>query len=64
MNAIASGACEIGVKTARSLATIQDNAATCPANPKVNASKQNSIYGASDTVQPKGLYVQALIRYE
>ena len=26
-------------------------------------SQGNSIYGGSDTVQPKGLYVQMLIRY-
>lgn len=28
-----------------------------------NAGNGNAIYGASDTVQPKGLYVQMLIRY-
>lgn len=29
----------------------------------LDASKSNSIFGSSDTVQPNGLYVQALIRY-
>lgn len=28
-----------------------------------NASNSNAFYGASDTVQPAGLYVQCLIRY-
>ena len=28
-----------------------------------NASSSSAIFGASDTVQPKGLYVQCLIRY-
>ena len=28
-----------------------------------NAGNGNAIYGASDTVQPKVLYVQMLIRY-
>lgn len=30
----------------------------------IDASKSNALFGASDTVQPKGLFVQCLIRYE
>ena len=30
----------------------------------LNAQKYSPIYGASETVQPAGLYVQMLIRYE
>ena len=29
----------------------------------LDASQSNSIFGSSDTVQPKGMYVQAIIRY-
>nr|DAL50981.1 MAG TPA_asm: hypothetical protein [Caudoviricetes sp.] len=29
----------------------------------LDLSQGNSLYGSSDTVQPKGMYVQALIRY-
>lgn len=29
----------------------------------LDASQSNSIFGSADTVQPKGMYVQALIRY-
>ena len=29
----------------------------------LDASQSNSIFGSSDTVQPKGMYVQCLIRY-
>lgn len=32
-------------------------------NMYLDASQSNSIFGSSDTVQPKGMYVQALIRY-
>ena len=38
--------------------------ASIRADPKINLSDGNSIFGASDTVQPAGLYVQMLIRYE
>lgn len=29
----------------------------------LDASQSNPIFGSSDTVQPKGMYVQCLIRY-
>lgn len=32
-------------------------------DPQINLSWSNSIFGASETVQPAGLFVQCLIRY-
>lgn len=37
--------------------------ASIRSDPKINLSDGNSIFGASNTVQPDGLFVQCLIRY-
>lgn len=33
-------------------------------DPRIDLSWSNSLFGSSETVQPAGLYVQMLIRYE
>lgn len=61
----AQGACQIRSPNAHTLAVTNHFSDTnCPADPKIDASKWDAIFGASNTVQPKALRSYCLIRYE
>ena len=53
-----------GAQTVGTSQTSNNNAAGGDLILPFNASKSNSLYGASDTVQVAGLFAQCLIRYE
>ena len=61
-DATASGS--ISSFTSYAGANVLDGSGSCiDRGIQLNASKTSAIFGASDTVQPAGIYVQCLIRY-
>ena len=65
MGAVAnlSGALSVKSSWNNNIASGSDDGVEKQAQIEFNASKSNSIFGASDTVQVAGLFVQCLIRY-